>query len=340
MRIVIDFSNRKYGLTRNEILFLDKCFQLLMNQHSEHQWITEPFAETKGVISLLPLGIKKTLLLERVKPDVFISADKLNKKTSARFRQVSFYNQEFESVQKNGNRLQSADLIITSSGALKKKLLQQNLLQEKNIVVIPAAPSEDVSLADWSEKLNIKQKYTDGREFFLAFKEIGPSSNWEELLKAFSIFKKWQQSSFKLLIVAQVDAEFVEEFEEKFNSYKYRQDVRILDPGKDDIDAILPTAFGLICAEPDHTGITLLNGFKTEVPVITSPNELFDEDISGAFLPAIYSADELSRQLINLYRDERLRETLVEKAREIQNKYSWQKSADLFYTYIRKLMNS
>src|SRR4030095_2373822 len=122
MRIVIDFSNRKYRLTRNEILFLDKCFQLLMNQHSEHEWITEPFVETKGVISLLPLGIKKTLVLEKEKPDVFISTDKLNKKTSARFRQALFYNQEFENVQKNGNSLQSADLIITSSGALKKKL--------------------------------------------------------------------------------------------------------------------------------------------------------------------------------------------------------------------------
>ena len=67
----------------------------------------------------------------------------------------------------------------------------------------------------------------------------------------------------------------------------------------------------------------MLNAFQAEVPVISSPNDLFDEELSGAFLPAIALADELSRQLINLYRDERLRDTLIEKGREKIKQFSW-----------------
>ena len=100
----------------------------------------------------------------------------------------------------------------------------------------------------------------------------------------------------------------------------------ILDPTKDDIERILSCAFGLICADADYTGINMLNGFKVEVPVISSPVQVFDEEVSGAFLPALPQADELSRQLINLYRDEHLRDILIEKGKRMAENYSWESS--------------
>ena len=328
MRIAIEISNRKYRLTPNEIFFLDKCFQLLLNNYPEHEWITNPFEETKGVISLLPMGIKMKLLLDRLNPQLLITSGEVYKKSSTNYRQIFFYNQAYEPLKKESGGLQHPDLIITTSEVLKKKIIGSYQLNEEKVRVIPAAPADDISLADWSEKLSVKDRYSDGRDFFLCFKQIGANSNWEEILKAFSIFKKWQQSSFRLLIVAEIEPGYKEAFNEKFASYKYRADVKILDPEVDDVNRILPVAFGLICADADYTGMNLLNGFVAEVPLICSPLELFDEEVSGAFLPAISSADEMSRQLINLYRDEQLREVIVAKGKQMLSKFSWEQTVE------------
>jgi len=326
MRIVINFSNNQYRLTPNEIFFLDKCFQLLVKEQSEHKWIPEPFAETKGAISLLPVGIKKSIILDKLNAELLITTGEVYKKKSAALNQIFFFNQSYESYTKDKNLLQYPSIIITTSFTQKKKIIETFAVDEHKVQVIPAAASEDIMLADWSEKLSVKDKYADGREFFFCFKNIGPNTQWEEILKAFSIFKKWQQSSLHLLIAGNVPPDYIDTFNEKFNSYKYRSDVKILDPAKDDIERILSCAFGLICAEADYTGIHMLNGFKAEVPVISSPVHVFDEEVSGAFLPALPRADELSRQLINLYRDEQMRDILIEKGKRMAENYSWETS--------------
>jgi len=326
MRIVIDFSNYQYKLTPNEIFFLDKCFQLLVKEQSEHTWMPEPFAETKGVISLLPVGIKKSVLLDKLNAQILITTGEVYKKKSVALNQIFFLNQSYESYSKEKKFLQYPSVIVTTSPTQKKKIIKDFAVDGDRVQVVPAAPSEDITLADWSEKLSVKDKYADGREFFLCFKNIGPHTQWEEILKAFSIFKKWQQSSFRLLIVSEIPPDYSDTFNEKFNSYKYRNDVKILDPAKEDIERILSCAFGLICAEPDYTGIHMLNGFKVEVPVISSPIDVFDEEVSGAFLPALPQADELSRQLINLYRDEQMRDILIEKGKVLVQKYTWEES--------------
>ncbi len=334
MRILLDLSINKYELTPNEFFFLSKCFQLLTNEHPEHEWIIDPFQKTKGAISLLPLGIKKTLLLERLHPQVLITTGEVIKKSADNFKQVFFYNQEYEKNKKDNSALRHPSLIVTTSTTLKKKISASPSGKEMQVIVIPAAPPDEIREADWSEKLSVKEKYADGREFFLCFKEIGPTTNWEEILKAFSVFKKWQQSSFKLVIAGEIESGFKEQFAEKLGSYKYRADVRVLDQKKDDVDTILPTAFGCICADPDYTGISLLSCFKAGVPAINSAVELFDDEASGAFLPSIPAADELSRQLINLYRDEQLREMLMEKGKEMLERYSWKKSGEKWWQCI------
>jgi glycosyltransferase involved in cell wall biosynthesis len=307
-----------------------------MDHYPNHQWFIDVEEKTNGIISLLPMGIKKKMQLKKYQPDVLISASP-DVTIQQLYRQIVFINLQFEFGKKTKMQLDASHVAVTTSATLKKKLVEQNKINSDYIHLIPAAASEDVSVADWSEKLHVKQKYTEGRDFFLCFKAIAENTQWEEILKAFSIFKKWQQSSFKLLVVGSIPPSFEDEFKEKLDSYKYKDDVMVIDPAKEDINRILPSAFGLICGEPDHTGINILNAFKAEVPVISSPLELFDEEVSGAFIPAVASADELSRQIINLYRDERMRDILVQKGKEQVSHYSWEDSAQRWYRIIEEL---
>ena len=337
MRIVLNFSNNQYRLTLNEIFFLDKCFQLLIKEQSEHEWIQEPFQETKGVISLLPLGIKKSIILDKLKPQLLITTGEVCKKNSTALKQIFFFNQCYEAYGRDKKSLQYPSTIVTTSSTQKRKIVETFSVDERKVQVIPAAPSEYIALADWSEKLSVKDKYSDGREYFFCFKHIGPDTQWEEILKAFSIFKKWQQSSFRLLIAGEIAPAYVDTFNEKFNSYKYRNDVKVLDLANDDIERILSCAFGMICAEADFTGVQMLNGFKAEVPVISSPVEVFEEEVSGAFLPALPQAEELGRQLINLYRDEQMRDILIEKGKQVAERFSWESSVQKWNACIKSL---
>jgi len=335
MRILIDTLQSPSRLTLNEIFYLDKCFQLLMNEHTQHQWLIDVGETTKGIISLLPVGIKKTIAWKKLRPDILIEASG-DLSIQKSFRQITFFNQRFEANAPK-MKLDGAHVGVTTSTWMKNRIVNRFGVNESYIQIIPAAPDTDISVADWSEKLHVKEKYSDGRDFFLCFKTNSKNSQWEEVLKAFSGFKKWQQSSFKLLLVSRKDSSYEEEFREKFESYKYREDVLIVDPGKEDITRILPCAFGVICAEVDQSGIWMLNAFKAEVPVISSSAELFDEEVSGAFLPAVPSVEELSRQLINLYRDERLRDILIQKGKEQLSRFSWEASAAKWYKCISEL---
>jgi len=335
MRIFIDTLPSTVGLTPNETLYLDKCFQLLMQHHPNHQWFIDVEEKTNGIISLLPVGIKKKMQLKRYQPDILISASS-NVVIQPSYKQIVFINQQFEPGKKK-IRLNSSHVAVTTSAWLKKKLIEQDQIDPDLIHLIPAAALEDVSIADWSEKLHVKQKFTDGRDFFLCFKNIGKDTQWEEILKAFSIFKKWQQSSFKLLLVGMIDSSFDDEFSDRLASYKYKEDVIVIDPEKEDINHILSSAFGLICGDSDQTGINILNAFKAEVPVVSSALELFDEEVSGAFIPAVMNADELSRQIINLYRDERMRDIVVQKGKEQVKNYSWERTAENWYQLIEGL---
>jgi glycosyltransferase involved in cell wall biosynthesis len=331
MRILIDSFNLRSGLTLNEIFFLDKCFQLLMKDHPEHEWLYGFNVETKGAISLLPVGIKKAIAFKKIQPDVFITSIGSNRQNYKSKKQIVFYNQQSDVGKNKAITLGNAHTIVATSEQIKRHIP----VEPDRVKIIHAAPSSDVSVSDWSEKLSIKTRYSDGRDFFLCYKNISKTSEWEEILKAFSIFKKWQQSSFQLLLACEIDEGFREEFELRIASYKYRSDVKIIETAVEDVDRIMPSAFGVVCAEKDLTGLCILNALKAEVPVIASPHDLFDEKISGSVLPALISADELSRQLINIYRDERMKEIMVEKGKQSALQYSWEKAAARWYECIQ-----
>src|SRR4051812_19506364 len=335
MRILIDSFNQQSVLTLNEIFFLDKCFQLLMKDHPEHEWIYGFDVETKGLNSLLPVGIKKRIAFNKIQPDVFVTTAGWKSENYRCKNEIIFYNQQFHLDKNSARVFKSARTIVITAEELKQQMKPAMNPETDRIKLIHAAPSKDISVADWSEKLSIKTRYSDGRDFFLCYSNINKSSKWEELLKAFSIFKKWQQSSFQLLMAAEIDENFREEFEQRLASYKYRSDVKIIDRHVEDVDRIMPSAFAVACAKKDLTGLCMLNAFKAEVPVIGSPNDLFDDEISGSVLPAIISADELSRQLINIYRDERMREIIIEKGKQSALQYSWENTTARWYECFR-----
>ncbi|MES1224189.1 MAG: glycosyltransferase, partial [Bacteroidota bacterium] len=95
------------------------------------------------------------------------------------------------------------------------------------VTVIKPACRNVINELPWAEAESIKTQYTGGRSFFLFAGNISDQHQLIELLKSFSVFKKWQQSNMQLVIAGYTTGE-TEAFEEKLQHYKYKSDVVLL----------------------------------------------------------------------------------------------------------------
>ena len=100
--------------------------------------------------------------------------------------------------------LQKAKQIVTVSEFSKQDILLHYPVQANKLSVVHGAAREGFDPLDWGSRDATKASYADGREYFLFVGGVHPRKNLMNLLKAFSLFKKWQHSNMKLLIVGRL----------------------------------------------------------------------------------------------------------------------------------------
>jgi glycosyltransferase involved in cell wall biosynthesis len=84
-------------------------------------------------------------------------------------------------------------------------------------------------------------------------------------------------------------------------------------------------------------GIPVLEAMQSEVPVLTSENSSMQEIAEDAalFFDPVDIADIADKMML-IYKDEDLRQKLIEKGKLIASKYSWSRTADLLWESIEK----
>ncbi len=158
---------------------------------------------------------------------------------------------------------------------------------------------------EWEEKELSKLSIADGREYFYA--EIDSVENLVGLLKAFTIFKKWQLSSMKLVIRISPQLNI-----EKLENYKFKDDVVLTDE-----QAALAAAWAAVYVNQSgsaYGGIYPL--LHAHVPVI-APDKISFRDV---YEESVYYADvndpkSLGTAMVELYRNESLRNKLVNESK-------------------------
>ncbi|MBD0368451.1 MAG: glycosyltransferase family 4 protein, partial [Flavisolibacter sp.] len=184
----------------------------------------------------------------------------------------------------------------------------------------------------------VKEKYTEGKEYFIYVGAIHLQKNIINLLKAFSIFKKRQRSSMKLVLCGRLvwknDAFF-----QLLKTYKYRNDVLVTGYiAEAELAHLIGSAYALVYPSLfEGFGMPVLEALQCRVPVLTSAHSAMQE-ISNTAALYFDAADPASMadQLMLIYKDEDLRRTLIEKGRSVAKKYSWQRTAELMWACIEK----
>lgn len=232
--------------------------------------------------------------------------------------------------------LKKASGIITVSEFSKKDIISNYQTDPGKIRVIYNGVKEIFHPLTEIEKAETKNKYTTGKEYFFYAGSIHPRKNLVHLLKAYSVFKKRQQSGMKLVLTGRLAWKY-ESFLKDLQSYKYRDDVIMTGYSTDEeLVRLMGSAYALVYPSYwEGFGLPILEAMRSDVPVITSGNSPMQEIAKEAALyfdPQDFSS--IAEKMMLIYKDEKLRRELIEKGRRIQAEYDWDKTARLVWDLI------
>lgn len=354
--------------------FIYETFKRITAAHPEHEFIfifDRPYdqrfvfgSNAKAVVTGPPArhpllwklwyDIKIPALLRKYKADVFVSCDgfcSLGTKVPQCLMVHDLAFLHYPSLIPKSHllyykrytpkMLAKAKAITTASAFSKNDIIDQyGVSADKINVVYNAAKEIFVPLTD-EEKQATKAKYTGRKEYFIYAGAIHPRKNLVNLLKAFSLFKKRQQSSMKLVLTGRLAWKY-DSFVKNLKTYKYRDDVVMTGyVGEEEIKKLIGSAYAMVYPSLfEGFGVPVLEAMQSDVPVITSLNSSMQEIAKEAALYADpESPADIAEKMMLLYKDEKLRSQLIEKGRVTGKQYSWEQSAEHLWQSIEKAMN-
>lgn len=351
--------------------FVYEIFKYLTNKHQEHQFIfifDRPYDKQfifSSNISPVVIGpparhpllwkfwydVKIPSILRKYKADVFVSADGLCSLTTVvpqclvvhdlafihypghiRKSHYVFYRKYVPKF------LGKAKTVATVSEFSKQDIVRQYNINPDKIDVVYSAAKDIFKPIPPHIQEQVKSEYTAGKEYFLYVGAIHPRKNLVNLLKAFSVFKKRQQSSFKLVLAGRLAWKY-DSFIQSLKKYKYRDDVVMLGYlSEDELVKLTGSAYASVYPSLlEGFGVPVIEAMKCGVPVITSSHSPMQEIAGDAALYADANNPEaIAEQMMRIYKDEQLRNDLVKKGHEIAKGYSWQRTAELLWQSIQK----
>ena len=230
----------------------------------------------------------------------------------------------------------AASIIINSMHA-KRQLECNYRIRAEKLVVVYGTPEDGFKSITHESAQQVKHKFSGGVEYFLYLAFCDDKRGLMDLLKAFSIFKKRQQSNFKLLVIDQTPGTTIRRLNE-LKTYKYRNDVKILhNLEHQELVAIVGSAYALVYASINTFQVPALNAIKCDVPVIASMNGSISEILNdGALYFTAQKIDELADKMMMLYKDEDLRFQLISKSKIVLSKLSIDRTAESLWEGILK----
>ncbi len=351
--------------------YINELSKRIAQQHPEHEFLfvfDRPFDEqfitsqniTPVVVSPQArhalsfkwwYDVKVPFALKKWKADVFVSLDGFCSLTTKVPQVLGIHDLAFlhypDLIPKHhlwyyklqtNKFLKKAKHIVTVSEFSKNDIVSRYKVDVEKIEVVHNAARKCFDPIGWEEKEQTKAGWSDGREYFLFVGAIHPRKNIFNLLRAFSRFKQWQQSNMKLLLAGRL-AWHSDDIVDKLATYKYRDDVVLLDYVPDEqLSKLVASAYALVYPSLfEGFGLPIVEAMKSGTPVITSSVSSMPE-IGGE--AALYvdpnDFDNIATQMMRLYKDEQLRETLITAGKLQAEKFNWDRSAEKLWTIIEE----
>ena len=354
--------------------FIYETFKHIIKNHPEHEFIfifDRPFdkrfllsSNVKAIIAGPPArhpllwklwyDIKVPAVLRKFKADVFISCDGFCSLTTkvpqclvvhdlAFLHYPSFTKKShlFFYKKYTAKFLNKAKSVATVSEFSKRDIISQYKIPADKIDIVYNAAKEIFHPLSYEEKKITKEKYTEGKEYFAYAGAIHPRKNLINLLKAFSGFKKRQQTNMKLVLAGRLAWKY-ESFIKSLKTYKYRNDVVMTGYlNEEELVKIIGAAYAVVYPSFfEGFGVPVLEAMNCNTPVITSTGSSMQEIAKDAVLYAdANNHNDIADKMMRVYKDENLRNELIQKGKHIVQLYSWDKTAELLWQTVLKAVN-
>lgn len=353
--------------------FTDECLKRIVKEHPEADFLfifDRPFdpkfiygPNVKGIVcgpaARHPLlwklwyDLRVPVILKKWKADIFLSPDGFCSLSTSIpqclvLHDLSYLH--FPGFNKRSHRyfyqrytarfIRKASSLATVSEFSKTDIINHFPEAKGKIDVVYNGVKQQFSPRDLEKRETTKNHYTEGKDYFLFTGAIHPRKNLINLLRAFSQFKKRQRSSMKLVLTGRLAWKY-EGFLQDLKHYKYREDVVLTGYVKEEeLVEITAAAYALVYPSlHEGFGVPVLEAMCSGVPVITSENSAMQEIAGEAALYADPAQPaSIASQMMRIYKDESLRNSLIEKGKLVAIPFTWDRSARLLWEAMMKAL--
>ena len=183
--------------------------------------------------------------------------------------------------------------------------------------VVPYSGVKEYKIWEWHEKVMVKANFADNKEFFVAILDDNRVDLWLTALKAFSKFKKWQQSNMQLLLIPKNEHADTQVLD-KISTYKYKDDVQVLDglSLKEKV-SLIACAYALLHLPSNDADVQpIAEALQCATPVVTIESDTIKEYLTGkGIIVASVEHEALGDALIAMYKNEEQRNQMIENAK-------------------------
>ena len=229
-----------------------------------------------------------------------------------------------------------ADLILAPSENTKRDLINFYKINSGKIKVIYPGISchskqSEESLSD--KKLELKQKYNLPEKFILFLGTIEPRKNTIGLIEAFERFSSQTPFSNFSLVIAGHKGWNDTQIYKKFQSSPYKEKIKFIGSIESD-DKVALYSLATIFVYPsfyEGFGFPIVEAMAAGTPIITSNRSSLPEVAgSAAYLVNPNRPSELANAMIEMFKNQKLRDHFRSLGLEQVKKFSWEKAAKEF----------
>jgi glycosyltransferase involved in cell wall biosynthesis len=361
MNVVININSIQEAQVYDEINCMKDRFRHLMSDHPQHHFFlltankNEPLASLKnssiinapnfsnGFLKSAWYTYRVPAILKKVNASVFVNMEAVcSLRTTVPqclvLQQFSIQPDSYRLQKKIAAHFHKAAQTVTTAQCYKNSICNQYKVEEEKVQVVYNGTNNHFIPLDQTGKENTKNKYAEGKEYFLFTGELTTANNLTNLLRAFSFFKKRQKSNMLLLIGA-TNYSAGNLFEKNLQTYKYRNEVIVIpNLGSEALATVTAAAYAFIYTPLlDSYYTNVINAMQCGVPVIVNNSLLMHEVCDDAALftePAVF--ENIADKMMLVFKDETLRNVLVTESSLTAANFDSAKANDMLWQTIEK----
>ena len=185
-----------------------------------------------------------------------------------------------------------------------------------------------------------RQKYSEGKPYFIFVGSQSPRKNLLRLINAFNLFKEASSSDFHLVLAG---SSFWGDnaLKEVWEKSKYKSQIHFTGRlAQEDLEKVVGAAFALsFIPYYEGFGIPMVEAMAAGVPVIAANTSCLPEIAGNAALYVDpFNTQDIANGMLRLVQEKGLSALLIEKGLVQAKTYSWDKSAHLLWQSIEKCL--